>query len=111
VAKKNKVPAENMPEYLLIMSDMQFNCVHEDQSAIEMIREEYKASGYDLPKVIFWNLNATMGQSPVTINNSGTALVSGFSPAIMQSILKAENVTPISIMLSTVNVPRYEVIV
>jgi hypothetical protein len=112
VAVKNHVAEADMPKFVLIMSDMQFNqCARHDDSAIEMIRRKYSEAGYVLPNVIFWNLNAKMGQSPVTINDKGTALISGFSPAIMTSVLKAENVTPIDIMLQTVNNPRYAVIV
>ena len=112
VATKNQVAEADMPKFVLILSDMQFNaCVRHDDSAIEMIRRKYAASGYELPNVIFWQLNAKAGQSPVTINDKGTALISGFSPAIMTSVLKAENVTPIDIMLTTVNQERYAVIV
>jgi hypothetical protein len=78
---------------------------------MEMIRRKYAEAGYVLPNVIFWNLVASAGNSPVTINDKGTALISGFSPAIMTSVLKAENVTPLDIMLQTVNNPRYAVIV
>jgi len=111
VGTHNKVADKDMPKYVLIMSDMQFNaCTKHDDSAIEMIRRKYEASGYTLPKVIFWNLNSHSGQSPVSFDEKGTALISGFSPAIMTSVLKAEAITPEQIMLQTVNVPRYEVI-
>lgn len=111
VGKQNQVADADMPKYLLIMSDMQFNhCVQNDHSAIEMIRAKYAESGYTLPNVIFWQLNAQMKGAPVTIHDTGTALVSGFSPSIMTSILKAEGVDPMSIMLNTVNAPRYQVI-
>ena len=43
--------------------------------------------------------------------DKGVALISGFSPAIMTAVLKAENVTPVDIMMSTVNAERYQVIV
>lgn len=112
VGTTNKVADKDMPKYVLIMSDMQFNaCTKHDDSAIEMIRRKYEASGFTLPKVIFWNLNSHAGQSPVSFNEHGTALISGFSPAIMTSVLKAEAITPEQIMIQTVNVPRYEVIV
>jgi len=112
VGKANKVADADMPKYILIMSDMQFNaCTRNDDSAMEMIRRKYEDSGFTLPKIIFWNLNAHMGQSPVTFDEKGTALISGFSPAIMQSVLKADAFSPLDIMLATINVPRYEVIV
>ena len=111
VAQTNHVAEADMPKYILILSDMQFNgCVRHDDSAIEMIRRKYAASGYELPAIVFWQLNGSDKGSPVTIHDKGTALVSGFSPAIMTSILKAENIDPISIMLQTINGERYQVI-
>lgn len=112
VAKKNSVPAEDMPAYILILSDMQFNCCREnDDSAMEMARRKYETAGYDLPKIVFWNLNARQNstQSPVTFDTNGTALVSGFSPAIMRSILAAKNFTPKDIMLEAIDIPRYDI--
>ena len=112
VASTNQVAEADMPKYLLIFSDMQFDrCVKHDDSAIESVRRTYAEAGYTLPNVIFWNLNAALTGSPVTVRDKGTALVSGFSPAILTSILKAENVDPISIMLYTINSDRYSVIV
>jgi hypothetical protein len=59
---------------------------------------------------VFWNLNAKAGQSPVKFDQKGTALVSGFSPALMKSILGAKSMTPEQIMLDTINAERYLVI-
>lgn len=110
VAQKNDVPAADMPAYILILSDMEFNCCKKDRSAMEMIEAKYKKSGYELPKIVFWNLNArNASNKPVRFDQEGTALVSGFSPAIMKSILAAENFTPEAIMLQTVDVPRYDI--
>ena len=58
-AKNGNVPQEEMPEMLLIMSDMQFNqCARFDDSAMKMIARKFEAAGYELPKIVFWNLNA-----------------------------------------------------
>lgn len=112
VGTANKVPEADMPRYILILSDMQFNCCRgNDDSAMQMMERKYEASGYKIPNIVFWNLNARNvdSQSPVKFDKSGAALVSGFSPAIMKSILAAENFTPEAIMLDTVNVPRYDI--
>lgn len=112
VATKGDVAPQDMPKYVLILSDMEFNaCTKYDDSAIEMIRRKYSEAGYEVPSIIFWNLHARPGNSPVTANENGTALVSGFSPAIMTAVLRAENVTPVDIMLQAVNAERYSVIV
>jgi len=110
VAVKGKAPQSDMPAMVLILSDMQFNqCVTHDDSAMEMIERKFEAAGYTCPKVVFWNLNSS-GNVPVASDKSGAALVSGFSPAIMASLLGAdvEQFTPEGIMRSTVMVPRYD---
>jgi hypothetical protein len=75
-----------------------------------MIACKYESAGYDLPKVIFWNLNAAYGNAPVKFNKSGVALVSGFSPAVAQSILTGnmDDFSPEAIMLKTVMKDRYD---
>jgi len=111
VAKSNQVPQAEMPEMLLIMSDMQFNqCASFDDSAMQMIERKFEEAGYSIPKIVFWNLNAA-DNVPVKYDKKGVALVSGFSPAIMTAVLggDTEQFTPESIMMKAVMVPRYDV--
>jgi hypothetical protein len=108
-AKDGNVPQEEMPEMLLIMSDMQFNqCAKFDDSAMQMIARKYEAAGYELPKIVFWNLNAA-DNVPVKYDAVGVALVSGFSPAIMTAVLGGDpdKFTPEAMMLKAVMVDRY----
>ena len=110
-AVKGNVAAADMPRYVLVMSDMEFNhCARHDDSAMQMIERKYKDAGYEVPNIVFWNLNARAGNVPVKHNKPGVALVSGFSPSIMTSILSAQDLTPASVMLATLNKPRYTVI-
>ena len=109
-AVNGNVPQAEMPEVLLIMSDMQFNqCAAFDDSAMKMIARKYEAAGYEIPKIVFWNLNAA-DNVPVKYDARGVALVSGFSPAIMTSVLggDTEQFTPEAMMLKAVMVPRYD---
>jgi hypothetical protein len=113
VAVKGGVPQDEMPAMVLILSDMQFNqCVKHDDSAMQMIARKYAEAGYDLPKVVFWNLNAAYGNAPVKFDTSGTALVSGFSPAVVKPLLAGdlETFTPESVMLKTIMDDRYKVL-
>jgi len=125
-AVKSKVDQKEMPTKILILSDMEFDaCVTTggsgvrrsynstggsavSVSAMEFIEKEYAAAGYKVPQVVFWNLNGRSGNSPVTYNKIGTALVSGFSPSIVKSVLGGEEMTPISIMLKTVMIKKYD---
>lgn len=109
VAKEGGVPQEEMPDTLLILSDMQFNsCIRFDHTAYEMISHKYQVAGYTMPKIVFWNLNAEYGNQPVKFDKSGVALVSGFSPALIKSITKVEEFTPEAVMMETIMSPRYD---
>jgi hypothetical protein len=110
VAKAGNVAQENMPDSILILSDMQFDyCVRNDDSALQMIKRKYHEAGYKMPQVIFWNLTARAENTPVKTNDKGVALVSGFSPAIMAVVLGAdpEEFTPYNMMLRTIMNDRY----
>jgi len=125
-AVKSKVAQKEMPTKLVILSDMEFDaCVTTagsgkkngyyssggtpvSVSAMEFIEAEYAEAGYRVPQVVFWNLNGKSGNSPVTYNKVGAALISGFSPSIMKSVLGGEEMTPISIMLKTVMIQKYD---
>ena len=92
---------------------MEFNeCIMdgESSSAMDMIRKKYKEAGYELPAVIFWNIQSRRGGNnlPVRFDEAGTALISGFSPSILKSILSGSDISPIEIMYQTINSERYQ---
>jgi hypothetical protein len=111
-AVDNNVPQAEMPETLLILSDMNFDqgCDGRDETAMKMIERKYEEAGYTVPRIVFWNLNAA-DHVPVAFHKTGAALVSGFSPAVAKSVLSGdlENFTPEAIMLKTVMVQRYDI--
>jgi hypothetical protein len=114
IAVNGKVAQEDMPDMLLILSDMQFDaCTRYDDSAMQMIQRKCKDAGYDLPKIVFWNLSMygkENGNTPVNFDKNGTAHVSGFSPSIMKSVLAndLEDYTPYNVMLKTLMNSRYD---
>jgi Domain of unknown function (DUF2828) len=111
-AVDNQVPQAEMPGTLVIFSDMQFDqgCDGYDQTAIKMIERKYAEAGYTVPRVVFWNLNAAYGNTPVKFDKRGTALVSGFSPALAESVMSndLEDFTPLNVMLKAVCKTRYD---
>jgi hypothetical protein len=106
-AVANGLPKEDMPKTILILSDMQFDqCIQQpNNSALDTVKEMYSSFGYDVPKVVFWNLRNSFGV-PTKANQSGTVLVSGFSPSIMKEILGST--TPIETVNKVINNPRYD---
>lgn len=105
-AVKGNVSQDDMPRTVLILSDMQFNQAIRSGTAQDRIEEMYHKHGYNVPNVVYWNIRAT-GTSPVTFDKSNTALVSGFSPSIVKSILGSESMTPTAIMMKTLMDPLY----
>ena len=106
-AVRGNVPADEMPEQLLVVSDMQFNASW-GLTGLEQIRRAYESAGYKVPQIVFWNVRAT-GNVPVRADTNGVALVSGYSPAIMRAVLSADadTFTPEGIMKKAVMLPRY----
>lgn len=105
---KNNVPAAEMPKMLLILSDMEFDHCGGGTN-FQVSQKMFAAAGYEMPKVVFWNLNSRTKNVPVRHNEQGVALVSGFSPAILKSILGVEEFTPEKIMLDAVMSDRYAI--
>ena len=111
-AVKNHVSQREMPATLYLISDMEFDaCVNNaGQTNFENAKKKYKAHGYKLPNVVFWNVESRNRQQPVTINDRGVALVSGCTPRLF-SMVASGNIDPYSFMMEVVDSERYENIV
>ena len=108
-AVKNKVPQAEMPSTLYIISDMEFDCCTRgaELTNFEYAKKIFAAAGYQLPRVVFWNVQSRNKQQPVTQNEQGVALVSGCSPRIF-SMLKSGILSPLGYMLDILGAERYE---
>lgn len=109
---KNDVPAEDMPSKLIIVSDMQFDqcCRSNKRTNFEQIQKLYRKAGYEMPQLVFWNVNAIGGNVPIKAHDTGTCLVSGCSPSILKSVLTDSVLTPIDTMNETVYTERYDAV-
>lgn len=110
-AVKNHVPQAEMPTTLYIISDMEFDhCVMGgDLTNFELAKAKFAAHGYELPRVVFWNVASRNEQQPVTKNEQGVALVSGCSPRLF-SMLAEGKLNPEEYMLDILGNDRYAVI-
>lgn len=105
-AVNNGVPAEEMPSTLYIISDMEFDECVAGGTNYESIKAKYAMSGYTLPTVVFWQVNARSGKNlPVQKGTLGVAMVSGFSPSVFKMVV--ENKTPEQVMLDVISSERY----
>ena len=102
-------PQEEMPSVLYIISDMEFNIAisNPNKTVYDNAAEQYKAYGYNLPAVVFINVNSWQMQAPVRAHTRGTALASGMGVSTFQHKFDG-NVTPMSHMLHVLMGKRYE---
>lgn len=111
-ARKNKLSQSEMPERIYIFSDMEFDrCTdyHTEQgmnTLLENIAQEWRRYGYELPSLIFWNLNARQENIPAI--GGRFSYVSGFSMNMIENILSGKD--GYSLMLDKLDSERYSVI-
>ena len=126
-AKRTNCPADEMPETLYIFSDMEFDGAmsygdvqrsysygYEKRlrgegavnTLLEQIAQKWAQNGYELPRVIFWNLNARSQNIPAL--GGRFSYVSGFSMSAIESVLSGKD--GYDLMMDTLNRERYAVI-
>uniref|UniRef100_A0A7S2TM20 TROVE domain-containing protein n=1 Tax=Lotharella oceanica TaxID=641309 RepID=A0A7S2TM20_9EUKA len=105
-AVQHKLPQEALPKTLFIFTDMQFDAAagtSENETVIELVKKRFAKAGYTLPRIILWNLRtANTDGYPVSENESGVAMVSGFSADLLRNFMRGKIMTPLEQMLKTV---------
>lgn len=117
-AIKHNMSQKDMPKNVLIISDMEFDsCATSgdsnrwsrnkpNQRLFDVIAKRYTDAGYQLPRLVFWNVNSRTGTIPVKENDLGVALVSGFSVNIVKMVMSGKT-DPYECLLETLNSERY----
>lgn len=105
---------EDMVKRIVIVSDMEFDRCAENASLtnLENAREMFRLAGYELPKVVFWNVASRNRQQPASMNERGVELVSGATPRLFERVAcgATEDCTPYRLMLDVIESERYAVI-
>ena len=124
VARQNHVPASDMPQTLYIFSDMEFNAcmscgarstdrwgygsrINGGEAGVntllEGIAQKWARYGYELPRVIFWNLDARQDNIPAL--GGRFSYISGFSMNMIEQVLSGED--GYSLMMKQLDTERY----
>lgn len=117
LAMENQIKQDDMPENIVIISDMEFDqargrsgfwgskeYVPEIESVMEKCMKKYQQVGYTLPHLIFWNVNARHDTIPMR-DNGHITFVSGYSPSIFESLMTGK--TGLRLVLDKLNSDRY----
>jgi hypothetical protein len=112
-ALANKVPEKDMPSTLFVISDMQFDYASSsnDKTNFEVMKEKFERAGYQLPNVVWWQVDSRQNNVPVKFSDAGVALVSGSHPSILKKICTSKFLSPMGLMMDAITDKRYDSVV
>jgi hypothetical protein len=115
LAQTHDITDDQMPKTLYIISDMQFDRADCGQGGglsnltnFDACRKKYMDAGYTMPAMVFWNVRGNTFDQVCSASSPNTALVSGFSPSILKSVLNGKDFTPYGILRECIDDSRYD---
>ena len=108
-AIRYKIPVEDMPKALVVISDMEINsyCIGGSKTFYDTFYKKFTDAGYPMPNVVFWNVNSTHDVFHADSERKGVQLVSGHSASTFKNVLYSLNKTPIEAMMDVLTSERY----
>ena len=119
----NGCTQDEIPQNLIIISDMEFNsCVTSgprsesrwggygtrlhagDDTLFETMAKKWASYGYHMPNLIFWNVDARQNNIPMK-DTGYVSYVSGMSPSIFETIMSGK--TGYDLMMEKLDSERY----
>jgi hypothetical protein len=109
VAILNRVPDNEMPKALLVLSDNEIDPYFRPYAQwdfMDTLEAKFRRAGYSCPKLILWNINAR--HDTFLSNREDVVLVSGQSASTFKNLINALNgMTAYDYMLSILNGETY----
>ena len=111
-AIKNEVSPDDMPKAIIVVSDMEIDACETNKSwsFYETVKAQYEINGYQIPTVIFWNVDSRHDVFHADSNRKGVQLVSGQSTAVFKQLMENIGCTAYEAMLRVLNNERYDAI-
>ena len=108
-ARRTHCSQEDLPKSIIIVSDMEFDSQvgyygNRNNTLMENIAHKWAMTGYKMPNLVYWNVQARQNNIPMQVKN-GVTLVSGMSPVIFEQIMKGK--TGYDLMMDKLNEERY----
>jgi hypothetical protein len=110
-AIQNRVPAEEMPRRLFVISDMQFDVAGgaDFKTHYQIIQTKFTQAGYPLPQIVFWNVRSSSTQDFTNnATDQNVAMISGFSPSILKAVLNGKDFSPYGVLREAIDDERYK---
>lgn len=115
-AINNHCAQSDLPKSIVVISDMEFDqarCLYgwgnwerlsSKKTLMENISAKWKAHGYQMPNLVFWNVQARQDNIPMKAED-GISFVSGFSPTLFEQIMSGK--TGYDLMMDKLDSERY----
>jgi hypothetical protein len=111
-AMRNGCSQDDLPQNILIISDMEFDQArgyyrnsNNTATLMERIARKWQEHGYNMPHLIYWNVQARQNNIPQDLGCGLISYVSGFSPSIFETIMTGK--TGMDLMFEKLNSERY----
>ena len=111
-AVRTRCPQEDLPKALVIISDLEID--YWDGGSLtftEEMRKRFADAGYEMPKLVYWNVDSRKDTFLASKNDPNTILVSGQSASTFKNLIKCIDLSAFEIMVQTLNDPRYDCVV
>ena len=121
-AIQHKMSQADLPENIIVISDMEFDQATGNyswgtpmnerearyrevaQTVMEIIASKWQRAGYEVPRLVFWNVQARQNNIPM-LDSGKCTFVSGFSPVLFEQIMKG--LTAWDLMMDKLDSDRY----
>ena len=119
IAKRSNCSQDEIPT-IVLFSDMEFDPTENTSewsqfrttsgdcfdTVFEVWKKRYRDAGYQMPKVVFWNIHNFTGTVPMTVNENGIILLGGFNDNLVKMVL-SDCYDPWQALVETLSNERY----
>ena len=108
IAVKNHTRNEEMPKSMIVISDMEIDrCSDRDWTFYDEMADRYRQFGYEIPNIVFWNVNSRQNVFHADAKRKGVQLCSGHSTSVFKQLTGMIGKTPTEMMMEVINSQRY----
>lgn len=111
-AIENKVPQEDMPKSIIVISDMEIDTATwgtgRTWTFYDKMSAKYETYGYKIPNVVFWNVKSSHDVYHSDATRKGVQLISGHSVSSFKNVIDCAGMTPVEAMYNVLNADRYK---
>lgn len=107
-----KVPQEEVPEAIIVISDMEIDMYFRNAPMLDFyshMKKEFEDAGYKIPKLVLWNVQSR--NDTCLSQNPEVCFVSGASPSVFKDLcLYLKGFSGYDLMMKILNSDRYNII-